>query len=200
MILRRLGNKKKIAKEIQKHFPAHSYYIEPFFGDIAFASDSTVFITNWYNLDAYSYKSLKLITTAHLDITGRAGGLAVTADSIIFLAAGSEGLTVFSYKPNLSTFVIEEDSELPSQYELNQNYPNPFNPTTIIEFFLPQSSFVTLKVFDLLGKEVATLLETDKPAGIHSVNFNASNLASGLYYCTLTAGEFKQTRKMLLLR
>ncbi|KAA3619566.1 MAG: T9SS C-terminal target domain-containing protein [Calditrichaeota bacterium] len=89
---------------------------------------------------------------------------------------------------------------VPAQFALHQNYPNPFNPTTTIEFSLPKSSFVMLQVYNLLGTEVATLLETHKPAGKHVVSFDAMALASGIYYYTLTTGDFKQSRKMLLLR
>ena len=179
-----------------------------FFGDIKFAEDSTVFITKWYSLDAYSYKDTKLTTKAHIDVSGRARGLAVVADSVIFLAAGSDGLLVFSYEPDRSTAIAEGLSKIPADYALQQNYPNPFNPSTAIEFSLPQSSFVSLKIYNLLGVEVTTLLQAHKPAGRHTVTFDASALASGLYYYTLTAGDpstgsgqdIKQTRKMLLLR
>ncbi|NIT59084.1 MAG: T9SS type A sorting domain-containing protein, partial [Aliifodinibius sp.] len=84
-------------------------------------------------------------------------------------------------------------------YLLQQNYPNPFNPTTTIEFTLPQSGFVTLKVYNILGQEVATLLQAHKPAGSYAVNFDASELTSSIYYYTLTADGFKQSRKMVLL-
>ena len=88
----------------------------------------------------------------------------------------------------------------PEDFYLKQNYPNPFNPATTIEFVLQRGGFVTLKVYNVLGEEVATLLETQKPAGQHVVNFDASQLSSGIYYYTLTADDFKQTRKMVLLR
>jgi len=95
---------------------------------------------------------------------------------------------------------IENTEFMPMTFSLSQNYPNPFNPATTIEFSQPQSGFMTLKVYDILGRVVATLLEAYKPAGRHTVNFDASRLSSGIYYYTLTTDDFRQTRKMVLLR
>jgi hypothetical protein len=95
---------------------------------------------------------------------------------------------------------IDNGKNLIQSHRLDQNYPNPFNPATTIDFTLPQSGFVTLKVYDILGREVATLLEAYRSAGQHAVNFDASQLTSGIYYYTLTADDFKESRKMVLLR
>jgi hypothetical protein len=89
---------------------------------------------------------------------------------------------------------------IPMQYALSQNYPNPFNPNTTIEFSLPKSTFVTLKVYNLLGKEVATLVAEEREAGTHKLNWDARGLVSGMYVYRLEAGEFVQTRKLILLR
>jgi hypothetical protein len=99
---------------------------------------------------------------------------------------------------------------LPSEFNLSQNYPNPFNPSTVISYQLPVIGFVTLKVYDILGREVATLINEEKPAGEYEVEFNISNLsggisakggyASGVYFYQLKVGEFVETRKMVLLR
>ena len=87
-----------------------------------------------------------------------------------------------------------------NDFRLSQNYPNPFNPSTTIEYQIPQSSFVTIKVYDVLGKEVVTLINGEMPAGIHEVNFEPKDLPSGLYLYKISAGGFEQTRKMLLLK
>ncbi len=87
-----------------------------------------------------------------------------------------------------------------NDFRLSQNYPNPFNPSTTIEYQIPQSSFVTIKVYDALGKEVVTLVNEEKPAGIHEVNFKPKDLTSGLYLYKIKAGNFEETRKMLLLK
>ncbi|MHB9013489.1 MAG: T9SS type A sorting domain-containing protein, partial [Ignavibacteriaceae bacterium] len=80
------------------------------------------------------------------------------------------------------------------------NYPNPFNPTTILNYSIPKSSFVTIKVYDVIGREVAVLVNEEKPAGDYSIIFNASNLASGIYFYKMQAGRFEKTQKMILLK
>jgi|GEM_PF-3937387 len=94
----------------------------------------------------------------------------------------------------------EVTSDLPDKFELNQNYPNPFNPTTKIRFALPVDSYVSLKVFDALGKVVGELINEELPSGEYTTEFNATNLASGIYYYRLTTDKFVETKKMLLLR
>ena len=91
-------------------------------------------------------------------------------------------------------------SELPKDYFLYQNYPNPFNPKTNIRFDLPKSSYVTLKVYDIAGHEMGDLLSQTMEGGQYSVNFDASYLASGIYFCKLTAGDFTQNIRMVLLK
>jgi len=96
--------------------------------------------------------------------------------------------------------VAVENSTLPDKYSLSQNYPNPFNPSTTIEFALPQKEFVKLKVYDVLGNEVTTLISEELNAGLHNFEFDASSLTSGVYIYKINAGSFTQTRKMILLR
>lgn len=95
---------------------------------------------------------------------------------------------------------ITINNSVPSEFNLSQNYPNPFNPATIINYSLPQNSDVLLKVYDALGKEVATLVDGRQDAGKYEVTFNASRLSSGTYFYTITAGSFNQTRKMILMK
>jgi hypothetical protein len=95
---------------------------------------------------------------------------------------------------------IVEVEIAPSIFSLSQNYPNPFNPSTAISFQLPVNSFVTLKVYDVLGNEVATLVNEEILAGEYKIEFNASKMGSGVYFYTLRAGEFVQSKKMLLLK
>ncbi len=98
---------------------------------------------------------------------------------------------------------IDDISNLPKEYSLSQNYPNPFNPSTIIKFSIPQSSKsenVTLKIYDVLGKEVATLVNKNLSAGEYQINFNGINLSSGVYFYKINAGNFIQTKKMLLVK
>jgi hypothetical protein len=100
-----------------------------------------------------------------------------------------------------NTVVTEvEDVVQPLNYSLQQNYPNPFNPSTTIEYSIPQSGLVTLKVFNVLGKEVATLVNGQNDAGNHTVEFNASALNSGVYFYKIESDNFVETKKMILLK
>ncbi len=91
-------------------------------------------------------------------------------------------------------------TEVPASYTLNQNYPNPFNPSTKINFSIPKAGIVTLKVYDITGKEVAKLLNQNLGIGSYEYNFNASNLTSGIYFYTLKTGNFIETKKMMLVK
>ncbi len=95
---------------------------------------------------------------------------------------------------------VEVDLSLPQAFSLEQNYPNPFNPSTSIQYAISSRQLVTLKIFDLLGKEIATLVNENKPAGNYEVSFDARNLSSGTYFYKLQAGSFVETKKMILLR
>lgn len=103
-------------------------------------------------------------------------------------------------KPSQLTFVKNTDSNLPKEYKLYNNYPNPFNPTTIIKYDLPKQSNVVIKVYDVLGKEIATLVNENEKAGTYNVNFRADNLASGMYIYRITAGSYIKSEKMMLLK
>ena len=85
-------------------------------------------------------------------------------------------------------------------FQINQNYPNPFNPITTIKYQIPKLSFVTLKVYDILGNEIATLVNEEKTTGNYQIEFDASSLSSGIYFYRIQSGDFVQTRKMVLLR
>jgi len=105
---------------------------------------------------------------------------------------------VFSGK--VITKVNDKTNLLPNEYSLLQNYPNPFNPATKIDYNLPMSSFVTLKVYDVLGREVKALVAERQSAGLHSVILNAEDLPSGVYFYRLSAGRFVATRKLMLIK
>ena len=95
---------------------------------------------------------------------------------------------------------VEFDLQTPIEFYLNQNYPNPFNPSTIISFQLPITSYINLKVYDVLGKEILSLVDEIKSAGSYEVEFNATRLSSGIYFYRLQAGSFVQTKKMLMIK
>ena len=105
------------------------------------------------------------------------------------------------------TNVIQNNlNSTPKEYYLSQNYPNPFNPTTNIHYEIPKNGFVKLVVFDILGREIQTLVNEKQNAGTYDVTFNARqpglgiNLSSGIYFYTLTIGDFKETKKFVLLK
>jgi len=104
-------------------------------------------------------------------------------------------------RPLLDITGIEDPSnEIPSRFILDQNYPNPFNPSTKISYIIPERSNVSLKVFNLLGSEVASLVNEEKSAGVYEVDFNAATLPSGVYFYKLQAGSFVEMKKMILLK
>ncbi|HRJ98556.1 MAG TPA: T9SS type A sorting domain-containing protein [Ignavibacteria bacterium] len=96
--------------------------------------------------------------------------------------------------------VTKISGEIPIGYSLEQNYPNPFNPSTIIKFSLPKLSFISLKVYDRLGREISTLANERKSAGTYQYVFSAADIPSGVYFYTLQTNDFIQTKKMILLR
>ncbi|MGE5437279.1 MAG: T9SS type A sorting domain-containing protein [Syntrophothermus sp.] len=100
----------------------------------------------------------------------------------------------------LPSFTDVNEETLINSYSLEQNYPNPFNPTTTISYSLLNSGFTTLKVYDILGNEVATLVNEEKGPGNYTVDFNAINLSSGVYFYTLTSGSFTMNKKMVLMK
>ena len=96
--------------------------------------------------------------------------------------------------------IISGEVPIPANYSLNQNYPNPFNPTTQINYYVPQNSYITLKVYDLLGQEVITLFEGMRAMGNYAATFDGSELSSGMYLYRLNAENFMQTKKLILTK
>jgi hypothetical protein len=117
-----------------------------------------------------------------------------------FTHAGNSYSNMIALYTDFTTAVDNELNILPSEFLLSQNYPNPFNPSTTIQFSLPQADLVKLSIYNVLGELVASPINSEKAAGIHSVQFNADGLASGIYYYTLKAGSFVETKKMILVK
>ena len=128
------------------------------------------------------------------------------ADSLsVVVFVQSSGLkTVYQSETiKYSDLVVSNDdnqNQIPEEFILGQNFPNPFNPSSTIKFSIPTSEFVTLKVFDILGNEVAALVKENKLSGTYEVLFSAARLSSGVYFYQLKAGEFLQTKKMILMK
>lgn len=98
------------------------------------------------------------------------------------------------------TWIHERPGSNANRFRLDQNYPNPFNPTTRISFAIPSTQKVHLAIFDVLGRQIENLAEQDFPAGYHSIQWSPHNLASGVYFCRMRAGEFARTRRLVLIR
>jgi len=111
--------------------------------------------------------------------------------------SNNKGWKILSYQGATD---VKDDKAVLEAYELSQNYPNPFNPTTTIEYKIPESGLVTIKVYDILGREVQTLVDQQLPAGFYETQFDGSNLASGIYFYRIKAGKFVQTKKLMLLK
>ena len=159
--------------------------------DVATNSTFTNYVSGYQNLDVgnVTYKNVSGL------ISGTTYYYRVRAYNSIGSSANSNTITVGPL-----THIQQIPSDLPLTYDLSQNYPNPFNPSTTISYQIPSESFVTLKVFDLLGRELEVLVNEEKTAGFYDVKYNASSLSSGIYFYTIRAGDFIQTKKFILLK
>jgi hypothetical protein len=141
-----------------------------------------------------------------------AGSYTLSADKVGFNSSELNSITIdYSsgiFNSNSNNLVLSDNSltevqtpnALPVNFELDQNYPNPFNPSTIIKYSIPANSFVQIRVYDVIGREVSTLVKAQMNAGTYNVTFNADNMPSGIYFYRIEAGNFIQTRKMILLK
>ena len=154
------------------------------FGDIAIFSDPTGSEFSW-----------------RLNILGFDSTSNVPAGGDTLYLYMEKGLSIYdTIRVHGLTVDIDETPYAPTSYSLSQNYPNPFNPSTKISYNIAMVGIVSLKIYDILGREVSTLVNEEKPAGKYEVNFNASNLASGVYFYQIKAGDFVQSKKMILLK
>ena len=119
--------------------------------------------------------------------------------TITAIDAANNDFFAYSFAVNVGLTDVATE-EIPTEFSLSQNFPNPFNPTTNIKFGLPKESNVTLKIYNVLGQEVATLVNNVMSAGFHTVDFNATQLSSGMYIYRIEAGDFVQVKKMLLMK
>jgi photosystem II stability/assembly factor-like uncharacterized protein len=130
-------------------------------------------------------------------VSGEVNSLLFTPSN--YLLAGTRGSGIFK---SINPFItgIKDSKNLPAEFSLKQNYPNPFNPSTKITYILNMNEKVVLRVYDILGKEVAELINQNETAGKHSVQFDGSSLSSGVYFYSITAGNFRDTKKMILIK
>ncbi|MCX6159753.1 MAG: C25 family cysteine peptidase [Ignavibacteriae bacterium] len=139
--------------------------------------------------------SLNQLKHQHQDLTTTSGCVAITAPSASYTARPNIRLT---FSPILG--VVGNNNGIPTEFSLAQNYPNPFNPVTKINYSVPRQSIVTMKVFDILGREVAVLVNDNLKPGYYSVDFDGSNFASGVYFYKLEAGVFSDVKRFILVK
>lgn len=137
------------------------------------------------------------ITGGNVVITGVSNG---ACDIVVRATDENNDFTTLNIHVVVNSLVGIDNNAVPTEFGLSQNYPNPFNPTTAIRYALPSESHVTIRVYNMLAQEVATLVNEVKSAGYHTINFNASGLASGRYIAVIKAGDFNKTIKMNLLK
>ncbi len=139
-----------------------------------------------FNIQGVNYWSIGRYSS--IDITG----------NVYLVSERQNGIMITKY--GIPIGVQNINSEIPGKFSLSQNYPNPFNPTTNIEFSIPKSSFVKLVVYDMLGREVETLVSKDLKAGTYKADWNASGYTSGVYFYKIISGDYSETKKMILVK
>ena len=190
---------------------------EDFVNGLALDSDGNLYLTGtaYFNESRHDYLTIKYDPTGKQkwiqfydgQISNEDGGNSIVLDNSgnIYVT----GYSSFSSSNNYDCITIKYSqtigisnisSEVPPSYSLSQNYPNPFNPVTNIKFAIPTSGFVKLVVFDMMGREVETLVNDNLAAGTYKADWNASNFSSGVYFYKLQAGEFTEIRKMVLVK
>ena len=172
---------------------------------------------NLSNSDLYNWLTYTQIDTIYdAGANGAVSIFAINAlnitpgDSVVFWVGISIGENDSAMVTNMAlanarygTIITEVENNnptIPSVYELKQNYPNPFNPSTTIQFLIAETEFVSLKVYDVLGTEIAELINQSLTPGRHEVQFNSNSLSSGIYFYQLISGEFSETKKMTLIK
>ncbi len=175
----------------------------PIVGAFVYAKDENQNIYSYGVTDQNGNYSIAGLIPGNYSVSSSSYGFtdAQTSNVTLDYSTNFSSSNSFTLSPSTVTGISTNNnpSEINS-FELNQNYPNPFNPTTVINFTIPTESKVVLKVYNILGKEVATLVNDVKQAGSYNITFNASKLASGVYFYQLKAGDFVSTKKLILMK
>lgn len=179
-------------------YPAGDYFVEVYYENNGSANTPEI-TANGEDIGTFggfevSPNETTNFTTYHFQLD--------SPGSIDFTITGDDARVdyILLYTQEGGTITDIEDNEIADGFRLSQNYPNPFNPSTTIQYTLPQAADVQLTVYNILGQRIARLVDTQQISGSYSVNFDASNLASGVYFYRLTAGDMVQQRKMTLIK
>ena len=173
----------------------------PVNGAFVFALDANQQVSAYGITDQNGNYTIAGLTPGSYSISTDKYGYTSTQTSTVSLDYNSNFTSSASFTMTPTDVTsINSNSGTIQNYKLYQNYPNPFNPTTVIKYSVPMASRVTLKVYNILGSEVATLVNGEKAVGNYSVTFNGSNLASGIYFYQIKAGSFVQTKKLVLMK
>jgi hypothetical protein len=169
----------------------------------SFISDNNIFLRTWYvRSDNRIYYSSNEGSSWVIEYTAPAGTyryISNYASSIyIFAVRNNGGITRGTV--NIGGGITPVTNEIPNGFSLSQNYPNPFNPATTFKFSVPVKSQVSLKIYNSLGTEIETLVNHELSPAVYEASWNASKYSSGVYFCRLTAGEFTETKKMVLIK
>ena len=166
----------------------------PTYGDMYFSGDAAGSITG--RLPNVPNPSIDSTT-----LTGIYTTSLISLSYIVYFTGGSGTANgIINLNKDTTATGVEQISESPTEFQLYQNYPNPFNPTTNIEFRTSNFGFVSLKIYDVLGNEITTLVTEDLNPGRYSVKWNASNYSSGVYFYKISTNSFTQVRKMVLIK
>jgi hypothetical protein len=213
--IKKLSNGQIIKPRTLGHILNHKYtlynstHYQPYAG-VIYQRDNTLLPSGWMDMQRNFYHNLTNNNGDSLvELSEKA--LAFDTDNFedgdyriiveIYDEAGNFDIDSMDVKfKNGNPVSVEDENSNVYSFNLEQNYPNPFNPTTTLSFVIGHRSFVILKVYDVLGNEIATLVNEEKPAGSYEVEFDAKDLTSGIYFYQLRAGEFSQTKKMILMK
>lgn len=150
--------------------------------------------------------SISLNQTVQVDVSTSINGEIWNLNELGYLVFIQDAQTKTVHQSEYMTYDqivttdVKTEATRPSNYSISQNFPNPFNPSTTIKYTLPEATNVNIKIFNVIGKEIASLVNEEKQAGNHQSEFNASNLPNGVYFYRIIAGKFSETKKMILLK
>ena len=180
------------------------------FNGLNFSFGESEYILMDYNTLELTGEAVSAFENSAGDIIGVSNEVASSGGKTVYLASPFETISRFEDQYELLKNILiyfditvgleNEQNVMPKSTVLSQNYPNPFNPVTVIEYTLQKSIRVTFVIFNLSGKEVSRLVDAEQSAGNHKIIWDASNVASGIYFYRLQAGDFVQTKKMVLLK